>query len=336
MATLDTFKLVRDHLIYNRKVTEMQRKLASTEKKGDALRKYIVRIILMVPAYSISAMVVPYSSNTNFVHHVERAKNPRKEGGLLYKESNIYFDTVRECYEAFVIYSFLQFLVNFLGGEDMLCDHLERSMKVQRHVFPFCNLTTWEMGREFFEKVRLGTIQYVIIRPVLAWICFVLYQNDMYGAGEFRLDRGYLWVTLITNMSQVWAMYCLALFYMALKDELAPLRPVGKFMVVKAVVFFTWWQSVVLAVLVRYEWIHRNGAFSVEDVVNGTQNFLICLEMLAAAMAHRYTFPVKDFRQLFSDPNSTNSTVKSIFDAVNVTDVFVRDVWEAGSTLKSS
>jgi len=91
----------------------------------------------------------------------------------------------------------------------------------------------------------------------------------------------------------------------------------------------------VLAVLVRFEWIHRSGEFSVEDVVNGTQNLLICLEMLLAAVAHRHTFPVKDFRQLFSDPNSTKSTVRSIFDAMNVTDVFVNDVWEARKTFRT-
>uniref|UniRef100_A0A7S3Z2W0 Transmembrane protein 184C n=1 Tax=Lotharella globosa TaxID=91324 RepID=A0A7S3Z2W0_9EUKA len=141
----------------------------------------------------------------------------------------------------------------------------------------------------------------------------------------------YIYVTIITNVSQIWAMYCLALFYVACKVELGPIRPVGKFMVVKAVVFFTWWQSVMLALLVKMDWIHRNGEFSTEDVVNGTQNLLICLEMLLAAMAHRYTFPVRDFRQLFSNPNSTPSTVKTIFDAVNVTDVFVRDVWDVGT-----
>jgi len=238
-ATLDSLRLVRDHLVYNNR---------------ESLRKYVIRIILMVPVYSISAM-----------------------GGLLYKQSGIYFDTARECYEAFVVYSFLKFLFEFLGGDEVLPNKL-RNYSERSHMFPFCYMKSWRMGRVFYDNVKLGTLQYVVLRPILAWATFALYQNGLYNSGEFRIDRGYLWVTLINNASQIWAMYCLALFYFVCKEELAPIRPVGKFMVVKAVVFFTWWQSVVLAVLVRYEWISRDG--NVEDVVNGTQNFLICVEML--------------------------------------------------------
>ena len=41
----------------------------------------------------------------------------------------------------------------------------------------------------------------------------------------------------------------LALFYLVLSEELAPVNPVPKFLVVKSVVFFTWWQSVGLALM---------------------------------------------------------------------------------------
>lgn len=37
------------------------------------------------------------------------------------------------------------------------------------------------------------------------------------------------------------AMYCLLLFYRTLREELKPLRPVGKLLCVKLVVFVSFW-----------------------------------------------------------------------------------------------
>jgi hypothetical protein len=87
----------------------------------------------------------------------------------------------------------------------------------------------------------------------------------------------------------------MALFYKALKDELAPHKPVLKFVCIKSVLFLTFWQSVLLAALSQIEVVHDIGQYTAEDVSAGIQNFLICFEMLVAAIAHRYAFSYHEY-----------------------------------------
>jgi hypothetical protein len=75
-----------------------------------------------------------------------------------------------------------------------------------------------------------------------------------------------------------------------MKNELAPFKPMAKFLVVKSVVFFTFWQGVLIAVLVHLSVITENGDLKVGEVQVELQDFLVCVEMFVAAAVHKYTF----------------------------------------------
>lgn len=58
-----------------------------------------------------------------------------------------------------------------------------------------------------------------------------------------RLDGGYLYITIIYNISITLALYGLFLFYFGTRSLLRPFDPLLKFFTIKSVIFLTFWQG---------------------------------------------------------------------------------------------
>jgi len=82
-----------------------------------------------------------------------------------------------------------------------------------------------------------------MIKPFTAIAAIILQSLDLYHEGQFNFKSGYLYVSGINNMSISLSLYCLVLFYMATEERLAPFDPFYKFLTVKAILFFSFWQS---------------------------------------------------------------------------------------------
>ncbi|XP_050300059.1 transmembrane protein 184C [Anthonomus grandis grandis] len=273
------------------------------------LQKFIIRILWMVPIYAINAWL-----------------------GLTYPDASVYVDSARECYEAYVIYNFLQFLLNYLNMEMDLEANLECKPQV-KHTFPMCCLPNWEMGRPFVHICKHGILQYTVMRPLTTAISVICKILQVYGDGQFKPSVAFPYLIVINNISQSIAMYCLIMFYRACKYELKPMEPLPKFLCIKAVVFFSFFQGVLIAFFV-----YTGAISSTEPDVDGVslstrlQDFLICIEMCLAAIAHHYSFSYKPYVKPGTRPQSCCSSFLAMWDISDVG----RDVQEHLSIVTSS
>ena len=70
-------------------------------------------------------------------------------------------------------------------------------------------------------------------------------------------------------------MYCLILLYYVMRIELRPLNPISKFSAIKLVVFMTFWQSVLLAMLVFFKILEPKETWAWQtpkELANGLQD----------------------------------------------------------------
>uniref|UniRef100_A0A0R3WTX6 Transmembrane protein 184C n=1 Tax=Hydatigena taeniaeformis TaxID=6205 RepID=A0A0R3WTX6_HYDTA len=121
----------------------------------------------------------------------------------------------------------------------------------------------------------------------------------VYEETNFSPRYAYLYLTVINNISQIWALYCLVLFYQCTRAELKEMKPISKFICVKFVVFMSFWQSVLISILAASGVIRRVEAWKLEDersICIAFQNFAVCIEMFIAAVGHHFAFTAAPYQ----------------------------------------
>lgn len=194
-----------------------------------SVQKYVVRIIWMIPLYSVESWL-----------------------SLRFRRTAVAIEILRECYEAYALYSFLYFLIALLGDEQHLISLLKRKPREQgSHFWPIslC-LSPWEPGVNYLFHCKYGVLQYVFSKYTLAGVAILSDYYGIYNEGVWSWNSSYGYICFLNNISQCWALYCLSMFYCILREDLQPWRPLGKFACIKSVIFFTWWQAIAVGALV--------------------------------------------------------------------------------------
>ncbi|KAL9179952.1 hypothetical protein ACHAXT_007922 [Thalassiosira profunda] len=238
------------------------------------VQKYVIRILFMVPVFSIQAWF-----------------------SLFFHSAAPYIRVFRELYEAFVLSSFVYYIIELLGGDDQLALTLRtKDGKHGHHPLPFrCICKEWQMGRQFLINCKYGVLQYVLVKILATIAVIILSAKGMWNSGTWAWDSAWTYIAVSMNVSIGYALYCLVKLYYATKEDLKEWNPVWKFLCIKGIIFFTFWQGFIIECLHSAGVITDVGGWDSEHVADGLQDLLISFEMVGFAILHRYAFPHTDY-----------------------------------------
>ncbi|KAK5600656.1 hypothetical protein CRENBAI_013632, partial [Crenichthys baileyi] len=151
----------------------------------------------------------------------------------------------------FVIYNFLSLCYEYLGGESAIMAEIRGKPIESSCVYGTCCLRGKVYSIGFLRFCKQATLQFCVVKPLMAIITVVLQAYGKYKDGDFNVASGYLYVTIIYNISVSLSLYALFLFYFSTSELLSPYSPMLKFFMVKSVIFLSFWQGMLLAILGR-------------------------------------------------------------------------------------
>ncbi|KAK5611060.1 hypothetical protein CRENBAI_022634 [Crenichthys baileyi] len=237
-------------------------------------QRHIVRILFIVPIYAFDSWLsLLFFTNDQFY---------------------VYFDTIRDCYEAFVIYNLPESVLRVSGGE-------------RRHH----GRDPWETYRvqlcvrnaAVSEESLLHRILRSVSRPPCssAWFsphghhhCWCCRPYGKYNSGEYQRCQRYPLRDHHTTTSQsACSLYALFLFYFS-TASCSALTAYAPFFMASLSSSSPSVQGMLLAILEKCGAIPQINSPEVSvgegTVAAGYQNFIICIEMFFAALALRHAF----------------------------------------------
>ena len=247
---------------------------------------------------------------------------------LIFDEQESIFSAAHDFYEAWAIYAFMGFLIDALSDEKGVDEAVNViAMRIREEAaaasvgartkhhaisppFPCCHDAQHpqSVAAAVVDQCRNMVMQFVLLKFILTLLPFILagvgveYDNHYLLTSDNNIDwtSPKLYVLFVLNISVAIAFYGLMSFYHATEQELAWCSPWPKFLCIKGVVFMTFWQGLALSGMSIAGLVDEKGAKS-------TQNILICIEMLVAAIMHYLFFPYQEW-----EPGYKHEKVASI------------------------
>ncbi|KAJ2888318.1 hypothetical protein IWW38_004964, partial [Coemansia aciculifera] len=239
-------------------------------------QRHIVRIILMIPIYSI----------ISFLSY------------RFYREAP-YYTAVRNCYEAFVIASFYMLMLQYIG--DSTADQKQAMLEKRglKWTFPLNCFVMNPAGRRTFVLLKWGILQYVVVSPTDTLVTIVTHARGVFCPNSMSPKYAHVWVLVVDFISITVAMYALVSLYRVIKEDIKEHKPLRKFAAIKVIVFLTFWEGLVISLLGSntLHVIKGSKYWSKDNVVDGLTALVICIEMVLFAGLFIWAFPVAPYKR---------------------------------------
>ncbi|KAK8865604.1 hypothetical protein IAR55_000748 [Kwoniella newhampshirensis] len=278
----------------------------ATHYQHPPAQRQVMRVLLMPPVYAITSFF-SYRYYTEYEYYI----------------------LAETAYEAITLSAFLMLLMELvsMGTDDQQIASALAEKDKMKFPFPF-NFWRFRASKPYFwHALSFSVMQYVVLRPLISIIGIICQYFGVLCPEQYSPHFAEVYLDAVDFVSISVALYGLIVFYVLCKGELKGRKPLSKFLAIKLIVFFTFYQTFLFSILQSHGVIKATAYWTATNVSDGLSALCTCVEMVIFSIYMGWAYNWTDYTDRAKNPRQRETGFKTycqaIWDTINLADFFV-------------
>ncbi|XP_062393085.1 organic solute transporter subunit alpha-like [Sardina pilchardus] len=230
--------------------------------------------------------------------------------GMWIPRSTMFTDMTSNSYFAVVVYKFLKLMLEEVGGEEAF---LQRSGKktLRMSTGPCCCccpcLPRAPITRRTLFLLKLGSLQYAILKTALSIFSIVLWTNGNFDLSDLEITGAAIWLNPFIGVLTITALWPVSIMFMHLVSTLRSLKIIPKYAMYQLVLVLSQLQAAIISILALDGTIACSPPFS--SIARGSMlsQQLMIVEMFIITLVNRMLYH-RTYEPLDLDQHESDNT----------------------------
>ncbi|XP_041865199.1 organic solute transporter subunit alpha-like [Melanotaenia boesemani] len=161
-------------------------------------------------------------------------------------------DMTSNCYFAVVVYKVLVLMIEELGGSNVFLDRFSGT-NFRINTGPCCCccpcLPRVPMSRRMLFLLKLGSLQYAILKTALSVLAVILWTNGNFDLSDLEITGAAIWLNPFIGVLTITSLWPVAIIFMNINSFLRSLRIIPKYAMYQLILVLSQLQTSIINIL---------------------------------------------------------------------------------------
>lgn len=213
--------------------------------------------------------------------------------GMWIPRAVMFTDMTSNCYFAVVVYKVLELMVEELGGSALFLKRFSgQPFKISTGPCCCCCLCLPRvpMSRRMLFWLKLGALQYAILKTVLSVLSIILWTNGNFDLSDLEITGTAIWINPFIGVLTIVSLWPVGIMFMNTQGLLRHLRMIPKYAMYQLVLVLSQLQTSIINILALDGTIACSPPFSSQARGSMLSQQMMIMEMFIITLVTRWLY----------------------------------------------